>query len=215
MDNRHFIAKRAAQYFKRGDVVNLGIGIPSLCGDYAEEGVMFQTENGLIGVGRTADGLLITDRFTNAGGIPFVPVAGAVSMDVAMSFSVIRSGRMAATVLGGLQVSADGDLANWATPGKAFGMGGAMDLCTGAKKVIVAMELTAKNGTAKVVNKCTLPLTAVKCVDHIVTECCVIDVTGAGMVLTEIREGYSIVDIQNRVEPILLIADDLKIMEEE
>ena len=101
-------------------------------------------------------------------------------MDVAMSFSVIRSGRMAATVLGGLQVSADGDLANWATPGKAFGMGGHGSLHRELKKVIVAMELTAKNGTAKVVNKCTLPLTAVKCVDHIVTECCVIDVYRRG-----------------------------------
>ncbi len=213
MDNRHFIAKRAAQYFKSGDVINLGIGIPSLCGDYAPEGVFFQTENGLIGVGETATGLLKTERFSNAGGVPFVPVPGAAVLDVCMSFGVIRSGRMAATVLGGLQVSACGDLSNWATPGRAFGMGGAMDLCNGVKQVIVAMELTTRDGSPKIVNKCTLPLTGTRCVNHIVTECCVIDVTPQGLLLSEIRDGYSVDEIQAKVEPKLLIPQTLKRME--
>jgi 3-oxoacid CoA-transferase subunit B/acetate CoA/acetoacetate CoA-transferase beta subunit len=214
MDNRHFIARRAAQYFHKGEVVNLGIGIPSLCANYAEEGVLFQTENGLIGMGGIPQEENPSIYFYNAGGIPFVPVEGASAFDVAMSFGVIRSGRMAATVLGGLQVSADGDLANWATPGRAFGMGGAMDLVNGAKKVIVAMELCDKKGQAKIVNKCTLPYTGRKCVDHIVTELCVIDVTQQGLVLREVRRGYTAKDIQAMVEPALLIADDLKEMEE-
>ena len=215
MNNREFIAKRAAAYFKPGDVVNVGIGIPSLCGSYAPEGVMFQSENGFIGVGPQAEGLMVSERYVNAGGIYFRPVPGASAFDLAQSFGVIRSGRMAATVLGALQVSADGDLANWASPGRAFGMGGAMDLCNGARKVIVAMELTTKDGSPKVVSKCTYPLTAIRCVDHIVTERCVIDVTPEGLVLSELRRGHSVEEIQAAVEPELIIAPDLKEMEEE
>ena len=214
MDDRLFIAKRAARYFKAGDVVNLGIGIPSMCGDYAEPGVMFQTENGFIGVGAVADGLMVDERHYNAGGVPYVPVPGGCAFDSAMSFGIIRSGRMAATVLGALQVSAKGDLANWASPGRAFGMGGAMDLCNGAKAVIVAMELTAKDGSPKIVNECTFPLTGVQCVDHIVTERCVIDVTKEGLVLSEIRKGHTVEEIQAAVEPTLIVAPDLKEMEE-
>ena len=161
MDNRHFIARRAARYFHSGDVVNLGIGIPSLCGNYAESGVLFQTENGFIGVGATAQGIEISDRLFNAGGIPYLPALGGCAFDVAKSFGIIRSGRMAATVLGALQVSQHGDLANWATPDRAFGMGGAMDLVNGAKQVIVAMELCAKDGSPKLVKECTLPIPGV------------------------------------------------------
>ena len=214
MDNRRFIAKRAAQYFKVGDVVNLGIGITSLCSDYTEKGIMFQSENGIIGVGDTAMDLMITDRACDASNRPFVAMPGASVFDVATSFAIIRSGRMAATVLGALQVSANGDLANWATEGRAFGMGGAMDLCNGAGKVIVAMELTAKDGSKKIVNECTLPLTATKCVNHIVTEQCVIDVTEEGLKLVEIRQGKTPEEIQAQVEPTLIVAEDLKIMED-
>lgn len=214
MDNRHFIARRAAAYFKSGDVVNVGIGIPSLCGDYAVPGVLFQSENGFIGVGGTAEGLVKNERFYNAGGVAFVPVPGGSAFDTAMSFGVIRSGRMAATVLGGLQVSAKGDLANWATPGRAFGMGGAMDLCNGAKTVIVAMELTAKDGSPKIVNACTLPLTGVACVNHIVTDLCVVDVTAEGLVLREVRRGHTPEEIQSKVEPRLIIDPGLKEMDE-
>lgn len=206
----------AAAYFRPGDVVNLGIGIPSLCGSYAVDGVLFQSENGFIGIGPTVqEGLMKNERFVNAGGVPFVPVPGSSAFDVAMSFNVIRCGRLAATVLGGLQVSAQGDLANWATPGRAFGMGGAMDLCNGARKVIVAMELVAKDGSPKVVSRCTLPLTAVKCVNHIVTDRCVIDVTEEGLVLSEIRKGHTVEEIQAAVEPVLLVSPDLKEMEED
>ncbi len=214
LDNRHFIARRAAQYFKVGDIVNLGVGIPSLCSEYTEKGIMFQTENGMIGMGDTATDVMVTDRSCDASSRPFVPVPGASTFDTSYSFVIIRSGRMAATVLGGLQVSAKGDLANWATPGRRFGMGGAMDLCNGAKQVIVAMELCTKNGDKKILNECTLPLTAVHCVDHIVTEKCVIDVTDEGLVLKEVRKGYTPGDIQALVEPELIIPEDLKVMEE-
>ena len=214
MNDRDLIAKRAARYFKSGDVVNLGIGIPSLCGSYAAPGVLFQSENGFIGIGPKAEGLMVTERYANAGGLNFVPVPGSSAFDVAMSFGIIRSGRLAATVLGGLQVSADGDLANWATPGRAFGMGGAMDLCNGAKKVIVAMELTTKDGAPKIVEACTYPLTAVECVDHIVTERCVIDVTEEGLALSELRRGHTVEEIQAAVEPVLHVAPDLREMEE-
>ena len=139
---------------------------------------------------------------------------GGCGFDVAMSFGVIRSGRMAATVLGALQVSEHGDLANWATPGRAFGMGGAMDLVNGAKQVIVAMELCAKDGSPKIVKECTLPYTGRRCVDHIVTERCVIDVTPEGLMLTELRRGHSIEEIQAAVEPELIISPELKEMEE-
>lgn len=209
MDNRSFIAKRAAQYFKPGDVVNLGIGIPSTCSDYADPGVLFQTENGMIGVGPVAKGLEVCDTYQNAGGVNFVPVEGASAFDTAYSFALIRSGRMAATVLGALQVAENGDLANWATPGRAFGMGGAMDLCNGAKKVIVAMELVAKNGSKKIVKSCSFPLTAKACVDHIVTEKCVIDVTPEGMVLRELRKGVTAEEVQAQVEPVLIIPEDI------
>ena len=180
------------------------------------DGVLFQSENGFIGIGPTVqEGLMKNERFVNAGGVPFVPVPGSSAFDVAMSFNVIRCGRLAATVLGGLQVSAQGDLANWATPGRAFGMGGAMDLCNGARKVIVAMELVAKDGSPKVVSRCTLPLTAVKCVNHIVTDRCVIDLTEEGLVLSEIRKGHTVEEIQAAVEPVLLVSPDLKEMEED
>ena len=180
MNNRLFIAKRAAAYFRPGDVVNLGIGIPSMCSDYADPGVLFQTENGFIGVGPVAKGLMINQGYVNAGGVPYVPVPGGCGFDVAMSFGIIRSGRMAATVLGGLQVSAQGDLANWATP-----------------------------------NQCSFPLTGVKCVDHVVTERCVIDVTAGGLVLSEIRRGHTVEEIQAAVEPELIVSPDLKEMEED
>lgn len=212
MDNRHWIAKRAAAYFKSGDVVNLGIGIPSLCGNYAKPGVLFEAENGYIGVGATAEGLMANECIVNAGGIPFLPVPGASAFDVAMSFGVIRSGRMAATVLGALQVSQVGDLANWASPGRAFGMGGAMDLCNGARKVIVAMEHCTRDGKPKIVKECSFPYTGRRCVNHIVTELCVIDVTPDGLLLRELAPGHTVEEVQSKTEPILLIADDLKEM---
>ena len=212
MDKRHLIAKRAARYFQSGDVVNLGIGIPSLCGNYAEPGVFFQAENGFIGVGATAEGLMVNERTYNAGGVPFIPVPDSSGFDVAMAFGVIRSGRLAATVLGALQVSERGDLANWSTPGRSFGMGGAMDLVNGARKVIVAMEHCTREGAPKIVKECTLPYTGRGCVDHIVTELCVIDVTKEGLLLRELAPGHTLEEVQAKTEAELSLAEDLREM---
>ena len=212
MDKRHLIAKRAARYFQSGDVVNLGIGIPSLCGNYAEPGVFFQAENGFIGVGATAEGLMVNERTYNAGGVPFIPVPGSSGFDVAMAFGVIRSGRLAATVLGALQVSERGDLANWSTPGRSFGMGGAMDLVNGARKVIVAMEHCTREGAPKIVKECTLPYTGRGCLDHIVTELCVIDVTKEGLLLRELAPGHTLEEVQAKTEAELSLAEDLREM---
>ena len=212
MDKRHLIAKRAARYFQSGDVVNLGIGIPSLCGNYAEPGVLFQAENGFIGVGATAEGLMVNERTYNAGGVPFIPVPASSRFDVAMAFGVIRSGRLAATVLGALQVSERGDLANWSTPGRSFGMGGAMDLVNGARKVIVAMEHCTREGAPKIVKECTLPYTGRGCVDHIVTELCVIDVTKEGLLLRELAPGHTLEEVRAKTEAELSLAEDLREM---
>ena len=205
MDNRHFIARRAARYFHSGDVVNLGIGIPSLCGNYAESGVLFQTENGFIGVGATAQGIEISDRLFNAGGIPYLPALGGCAFDVAKSFGIIRSGRMAATVLGALQVSQHGDLANWATPDRAFGMGGAMDLVAGANLVIITMEHCNKSGAPKILKKCTLPLTAAHEVDYIVTELCVLHRTEDGLVLEELAPGVTVEEVLAKTDAELIV----------
>lgn len=212
MEARERIAKRAAEYFQPGDVVNLGIGIPSLCCDYAAEGVMFHTENGLVGVGEVAKGIYASESFSNATAMRFLPVIGASSFDSADSFGLVRSGRLAATVLGALQVAENGDLANWASPGRLFGMGGAMDLVNGARKTIIAMELTTRKGDPKILKTCSFPLTGKQCVDHIVTEQCVIDVTSDGLMLVEILEGLTPEDIQRQIEPRLLVSDDLVIM---
>lgn len=213
MESKTIIARRAAAYFRPGDVVNLGIGIPGLCSNYAADGVMFHTENGLVGVGEMAEGLQKVESFCNATAQEIVPVPGAAPVDTAMSFGVIRGGRLDATVLGGLQVSEKGDLANWASPGRAFGMGGAMDLCNGAKTVIVAMELTTKDGKPKILKECTFPLTGKGCVHHIVTERCVIDVTKDGLVLVEVAPGETAERIQAAVEPRLIVSDQLREME--
>ena len=215
MTSKEIIARRAALFFKSGDVVNLGIGIPGLCAAYSPEGVFFQSENGYLGIGKPSEGIERVESYCSASGIRFVPIKGAAAFDSAVSFSMIRCGRVDATVLGGLQVAENGNLANWATPGRAFGMGGAMDLVSGAKKVIVAMELCTKDGKAKIVNECSFPLTGVKCVDHIVTEYGVFDVTKEGIVLTEIAPEHTPEEIQSLVEPKLIVSDELKLMYEE
>jgi 3-oxoacid CoA-transferase B subunit len=213
MNARNRIARRAAQYFSEGDVVNLGIGIPSLCSDYAPAGVMFHTENGLVGMGHLAQGALAVEGFSNATAMRFEPVPGASAFDSADSFALVRSGKLAASVLGGLQVAANGDLANWAQPGRVFGMGGAMDLVNGARKVIITMELCTRDGKPKIVEQCSYPLTGLRCVDHIVTEQCVIDVTRDGLVLVEVLEGVSAEAIQRQVEAPLIISHQLKTLQ--
>ncbi len=213
MKTRDIIARRAAKFFHSGDVVNLGIGIPSLCSIYAEPGIWFQSENGYLGIGALAEGAEKTESYSNATSMEFVPVRGGSAFSHTMSFGMIRGGRVDATVMGALQVAENGDLANWAAPGRAFGMGGAMDLAIGAKKVIIAMELCTKDGQAKIVNQCTFPITGLRCVDYIVTEYGVMEVTDEGIVLTEIAPGHTPAEIQALIEPKLLVSEDLKPMD--
>jgi acetate CoA/acetoacetate CoA-transferase beta subunit len=197
MDAKEIIARRVALEMKPGMLVNLGIGLPSLVANYLprDSGVFFQAENGVIGLGpRPPEGMEAAD-LTDAGGGFITAMPGAASIDSAMSFGLIRGGHLDMTVLGGLEVDEQGHLANWMVPGKMVpGMGGAMDLVTGAKRVIVAMVHTAKGGH-KIVPRCSLPLTAVRRVSLIVTEVAVIEPTEVGLVLRERGPGYSVGDI--------------------
>ena len=212
-----FIAKRVAKELKDGDVVNLGIGLPTLGPNYLPEGihVTLQAENGTIGSAAASKENPDPIHDVDAGGSPSGVAEGGCFIDSTVSFGLIRGGHVDATILGGLEVDEEGSLSNWIIPGKMVpGMGGAMDLLVGAKEVIVAMELTTRDGGKKIVSECSFPLTAARCVDHIVTEQCVIDVTDEGLVLKEIRQGKTPEDIQALVEPRLTVAGDLKTMEE-
>lgn len=194
-----WFVKRVAQEFKTGDVVNLGIGIPTKVANALPEGIkiILQSENGYMGVGPTPEVGKEDPDIVNAGGQYATILPGGCSFDSAMSFAIIRGGHVDATVLGALQVDEEGNLANWMIPGKMVpGMGGAMDLVVGARRVIVAMEHTAKNGGLKVLKKCTLPLTAAKQVNLIVTDMGVIEVTPKGLVLKEIAPGLTFEEVQ-------------------
>ena len=191
---REIIAKRVAMELKDGDVVNLGIGLPTAVPDYLPEGVQIflQSENGLLGMGPTPAPGEEDPEFINAGGGFVTALEGASCFDSATSFGIIRGGHVNASVLGALQVDEKGDLANWIIPGKKMpGMGGAMDLCVGARKCIVCMEHTAK-GNPKIFEKCRLPLTASHCVNKIITEMCVLEVTENGLVMTEINPEFTV-----------------------
>lgn len=208
---RETIARRVAQELEEGDYVTLGIGLPTEVANYVPENVhiMFHSENGLIGVGQKPEDHKANPHITNAGGIPVDVKSGASFFDTAMSFTMIRGGHINATVLGALQVDQEGNIANWLVPGVfAPGMGGAMDLVVGAKKVIVAMEHLSKN-QIKIVKKCTLPLTAAHEVDLIITERCVLKVTPEGLVLQEINPLFSLEDITSTITADLIIPDDL------
>lgn len=214
MDPREIIARRVAKELKDGYVVNLGIGLPTMVANFIPEGikVILHSENGFVGMGKTAENHEIDPDLTNAGGQPVTVIDGACFFDSATSFLIIRGGHIDVTVLGALEVDQEGNLANWIIPGKMVpGMGGAMDLVVGAKKVIVAMEHTAK-GKPKILKKCTLPLTAAKEVDMIVTEKGVFEVTKNGLVLTEIAEGVSIEEIRATTEADFTISENLKTM---
>lgn len=206
-----FIAKRVAIELNDGDVVNLGIGLPTLVANYVPEGknIIFQSENGFVGLGPTPAEDLMDPYITNAGGAPVTILPGGAFFDSATSFGIIRGGHVHLTVLGALQVDEEGSIANYMIPGKMVpGMGGAMDLLSGAKKVIVAMEHTAK-GSPKILTKCSLPLTAKSQVDMIITEMGVIKVTEHGLMLTEINPEFTIEDIQALTEAKLLLAENI------
>ena len=199
---KQVIAKRVAMELKDGDVVNLGIGIPTLVPNYLKKGVevILQTENGMLGMGPAPEEGKENPELTNAGGGYITALAGASSFDSATSFGIIRGGHVDVSILGALQVDEKGDLANWMIPGKKTpGMGGAMDLLVGAKKVILAMEHTAK-GNPKIMKKCTLPLTAAGQVDMIITEMGVIEVTPQGLVLKEIHPEFTVEQVKAATE---------------
>ena len=214
MDTKEFIARRVARELKNGDVVNLGIGLPTLVANHLPEGVeiTLHAEHGIIGIGPAAKPGDEDYEITNAGGFPVTVLPGASFLNSAASFAVIRGGRVDVTVLGALQVDAKGNLANWMVPGKRVpGMGGAMDLVVGAKKTIVAMEHTIK-GKPKIFESCTYPLTAVGVVKQIITEMGVMEISENGIVLTEIALGLSVDDVQAVTEAKLIIPDDIKVM---
>ncbi|QSQ09059.1 Butyrate--acetoacetate CoA-transferase subunit B [Koleobacter methoxysyntrophicus] len=213
---RELIAKRIAKEFKDGDIVNLGIGMPTLVGNFVPDDVeiILQSENGFVGLGPAPAPGEEDPDLTNAGGQPVTIKPGGAFFDSAMSFSIIRGGHVDATVLGALEVDEKGNLANWMIPGKMVpGMGGAMDLVTGAKKVIIAMEHTAKDGSPKILKECTLPLTGREVVDLIVTDMGVMEVTDKGIVLKEIAPGLTVEDVQKATEAKLIIDENLKEME--
>lgn len=216
MNPRELIAKRVAKEFKDGNLANLGIGMPTLVANYIPAGVevTLQSENGFIGMGPTPLPGQEDPDITNAGAQFVTVLTGGAFFDSAASFGIIRGGHLDITVLGALEVDADGNLANWMVPGKLVpGMGGAMDLTVGAKKVIIAMEHTAKDGSPKILKKCSLPLTAKNQVDLIVTEMAVIEVTKAGLVLQEVAPGLTAQDVQKATAAELIISPDLKVME--
>jgi acetate CoA/acetoacetate CoA-transferase beta subunit len=215
MDVRELIARRVAKELKDGDVVNLGIGMPTMVANYIPQGmeVTLQSENGFVGMGPAPEPGKEDKDLVNAGSLYVTIKQGAAFFDSATSFGIIRGGHVDMTVLGALQVDQNGNLANWMIPGKMVpGMGGAMDLVVGAKKVIVAMEHTAK-GKAKILKECTLPLTAKGQVNLIVTEMGVMEVASEGLVLKEIAPGVTLGQIQEATEAQLIISPDLKTME--
>ena len=209
-----YIAKRVAKEFKDGDFVNLGIGLPTMVPAYLPEDVhvILQAEVGMAGQGGKPE--VADPNVVDAGGQPSSIAPGGAFIDSATSFGLIRGGHVIATVLGALQVDEKGNLANWIIPGKMVpGMGGAMDLCAGAKNVIVAMEHTQK-GTPKILKECTLPLTTKTCVTKIITEMGVINVTDKGLELVEINPEFTVEEVQAATEATLIISPDLKNIEE-
>ncbi len=213
-DIKAIIASRVAKEFRDGDTVNLGIGVPTMAADFIPQGVdiMLQSENGLLGLGPASASGEEQFDLVNAGGVCVTATPGAAFFDSVMSFGIIRGGHVDVTVLGAMEVDETGNLANWCIPGKFVpGMGGAMDLVVGAKKVIIAMQHTNK-GKHKLLKKCTLPLTAVGVVHMIITEMGVLEITEEGFLLTEINPDYTVEQIRAATGAEIKVSSSLKNM---
>jgi len=216
--DREVVAMRVAREFSDGDVVNLGLGIPTLCSDFVPPAiqVLYQSESGVLNCGPLAAGGEGTVDLINAGGQFLEPLPGMAFFDTVESFTMIRGGHIDVTVLGALQVSAEGDLANWFIPARGIGnVGGAMDLASGAKRVIAAIEHNGKDGDPKILPRCTYPLTARRCVSLIVTDIAVINVLpeGAGLVLRELAPGWSVDDVKRETGAALAVSPDVREIE--